>query len=752
MDDMDEVVGEFLVESYENLDQLDRDLLVLENDLAKKSEAGKGQTLSRGADRETLASVFRTIHTVKGTCGFLGFGKLEHVAHVGENLLAKLRDGELDLTPPMADTLLRLSTAVRDMLGEIERTGSEGPEDHADLIAALTELNTAPSSRPVPPTGPAATPLAAAAPSPLPSPAAPPSPNGMALTGDAGSAPTDAAAVETTAGPKSDTTIRVDVEVLDAVMDLVGELVLTRNRIGQLVAGTSTAELNDSAQRLDHLTTELQEAVTRTRMQPVGQVWARIPRVVRDLAQSIGKQLRVETEGDDTELDKSVVEAVKDPLTHMVRNAVDHGIEKPEDRVAAGKPAEGRLLLKASHQAGQVVIEIVDDGGGIDPRKIGAKAVEKGILSAADLGRMSEADVLQLIFAPGFSTAEQVTNVSGRGVGMDVVRTNIERIGGTVELSSVVGHGSTFTLRIPLTLAIMPALGITCGGASYAVPQNTVVEVVRVPADDRKQHVAKAQGAMVLRWRETLIPLVDLRTVLGAPPAPKGDLLALLVLAEGRTFALSIDGLEDTAEIVVKPLGAHLADVDVLAGATILGDGRISLILDILGLAQRTSVVREGRRRARTEKVEEVGPATAPVLVCRAPTDARLAIPLEHVRRLVEVPASAIEPVAGGEAVQLDGSVVPVVRVADLLGAGGDHGDVVQLVLAGLPGGDGSEVAVALLLGRVVDVLEAPVELEPAHRAGAAGSTVLAGRATTVADLSAILAAAGLAAVPLGAR
>ena len=449
--DMDEIVQEFLVESYESLDRLDGDLLALERDPHSK---------------DTLASIFRVMHTIKGTCGFLGFSRLERVAHAAESLLGGLRDGALEVNPPIASALLATGDALRQMLSNIERTGNDGDEDFLHLVATLERLRasggTSANQR---------------------IPVTPPTPHKTADT-PARPAPPQAAepehAPEVARASVADANIRVDVGILDNLMTLVGELVLTRNHISELTAGTEhDPVLAAAAQHLNSITADLQDGVMRTRLQPINTAWARFPRVVRDLGLALGKQVRVETEGDDTELDRSIIEAIKDPLMHLVRNAVDHGIELPADREAAGKPVEGVVHLRASHEGGQVTIVMRDDGNGIDLNKVRARAVERGLLTPARAKKLSVHDTIELIFQPGFSTADQVTNLSGRGVGMDVVKTNLGRIGGSVEVATTPGKGTIYTLKIPLTLAIIPALLVTSGAQRYAIPQVNLIELVR---------------------------------------------------------------------------------------------------------------------------------------------------------------------------------------------------------------------------------------------------------------------------------
>ena len=541
MNDSDDIVKEFLVESSENLDRLDRDLITLEQN---------------PNDREILASVFRTIHTIKGTSGFLAFNQLGAVTHVGESLLGRLRDGQLELGREITSALLAMVDAVRQMLASIEATGGEGERDDSGLISRLTGLQLAPEA---PAQTQAETPAksaAAAAPESSPETAAFPSSMGDILMQRAGVTPEEILAAaekqkegdprhmgeilveqgvarpadvvealhlqQAARGPSaSDRTIRLDVSLLDQLMNLVGELVLARNQILQFANNTEESGLVAASQRLNLITTELQEGVMKTRMQPIGNIWSKFPRTVRDLALDCGKQVRVEMEGEETELDKTLIEAIKDPLTHLVRNSVDHGIEPPEVRQAAGKDPEGRLFLRAFHEGGQVNIEISDDGAGLDQDRIRSKAVQKGLISAEQAGRLTDHEIVNLVFQPGFSTAEKVTNVSGRGVGMDVVKTHIEKIGGTVDLQSKAGQGVMVRMKIPLTLAIIPALIVTSVGERYAVPQVNLLELVGLEGEQARKGIETIHGVPVYRLRGKLLPLVHLKSTLQPKDAKK---------------------------------------------------------------------------------------------------------------------------------------------------------------------------------------------------------------------------------------
>ena len=529
----DELMREFLLESGENLNQLDRDFVALEQN---------------PTDRVLLGAIFRSIHTIKGTSGFFGFGKLESLTHVGETLLCRLRDGELVNDTAITSALLAMVDGVRRMLESIERLGIEGDEDHGPIIAELTRVGL---ERPagdravhaqVVNAGPAVAVAVAVAVAPPPPPVVAKVPTKMPEAPARAPQAAEPADAGTLKGPSvSDATIRVDVGLLDRVMNLVGELVLARNQIMQFGASSKDAGFVNASQRLNLLTTELQEGVMKTRMQPIGNVWNKFPRVVRDLAHGCGKRINLELDGTETELDRTIIEAIKDPLTHAVRNAVDHGVESPEKRKAAGKSETGTLLLRAFHEGGQVNIEVSDDGGGLDVERIRSRAVERGLVTSERASRMSEREVVHFIFHPGFSTAEKVSNVSGRGVGMDVVKTNIEKIGGTVDISSRFGHGTTLKIKIPLTLAIIPALIVTCGSVEqesapetvnrFAIPQVNLLELVRLEGAQARRGIERLHGTTVYRLRGHLLPLVFLSRALELKSAPaETEVINIVVL------------------------------------------------------------------------------------------------------------------------------------------------------------------------------------------------------------------------------
>lgn len=625
-EEMKDVLKDFLQESFENLDRVDSELIELEE---------------QPDNRDLLSSIFRSMHTIKGTCGFFGFEKLEKVTHIGENLLVKLRDGEYSMNEEIATGLLAMVDAVRVMLHEISEKGHDGTKRYRKLIELLSELKD---------NGQLAS--AGDLKSVEKSSASPG--NDKSMEEDAGEKPTVVAkkpvVVEPVAAesvPKEaaapaekpvatvvEASIRVDVPVLDSLMNLVGELVLARNQIVEYVGAHENTQVVAAAQRLNLITSELQEGVMQTRMQPIHSVWAKLPRVVRDLSRACGKQIRVEMEGKSTELDKSLIEAMKDPITHLVRNSVDHGIELPEDRVAAGKPAEGVLLLRAFHEGGQVHIEIADDGAGIRAERILKKAVENGVVSSEQASRMSEQDICKMIFLPGLSTAEKVTNISGRGVGMDVVKTNIEKISGAIDLDTEVGRGTVFKIRVPLTLAIVPALIVSTGQQRFAIPQVNLIELIRIDEDDQDNAIEYIHGCPVHRLRGQLLPLVYLHKELMLDTPDTGALNIVVLQAEKCRFGLVVDQINDTQEIVVKPLAEALKSIPVFAGATIMGDGRVALILDTQGIGQRARVMGDSSERSMDTKVidiNETGGESETLLLVQTAADGRLAIPLNRV-------------------------------------------------------------------------------------------------------------------------
>jgi two-component system chemotaxis sensor kinase CheA len=670
---MDEFIQEFLIEGGELLDQLDRDFVELEKHPDSK---------------ELVARIFRAVHTLKGTGGTIGLGKIESVNHHGENILARLREGKLSLNAEITSALLSMIDLTRQLFASLESTGQEGELDCGAVIQSLSAILSGQEK----PDGGIATPPPLLGEIQVQQGALEEAALSQALIrqreGDprrVGEIPVQneavpQAGVREALQPQAESreeavnsNIRVDVNLLDKVMNLVGELVLARNQILQFTANQKDAAFLSTAQRLNLITTELQEGVMKTRMQPIGNVWNKFPRIVRDLSTAAGKSVRLEMQGTQTELDKTIIEAIKDPLTHIVRNSLDHGIETTAEREKAGKPRQGVLLLRAFHEGGQVNIEIADDGAGLDLDAIRAKALERGIVSPRQTATMTDREIGNLIFLAGFSTAKKVTNISGRGVGMDVVKTNIEKIGGTVDVSSARGQGTTLKIKIPLTLAIIPALIVTAGRERFAIPQVSLVELVRLEGKSAEFGVEMIQEAAVYRLRGNLLPIIYLNRELNLDSKSSRlaeEAINIVVLqADGRQFGLVVDEINDTEEIVVKPLSKQLKGISCFAGATIMGDGKVALILDILGLAQHASLAGASQQHAATAKdaADKDAGQRESWLLFRVGDRGKLAVPLSMVSRLEEFDPKAIEISGNRQVVQYRGEIMPLVRIADAL-------------------------------------------------------------------------------------
>jgi two-component system chemotaxis sensor kinase CheA len=930
MSNNDEILCEFLIESREYLDKLDREIVALEEN---------------PEDKSLINSVFRSIHTIKGTCGFLEFKKLESLTHVGESLLDSLRAGRVKLDKNVASALLELLDATRTILEMIEEHGTEPDElDCTKLRNTLITLNSS-STDPAPDIAPAVemkakggetpkelesidqdeksvkavetreqggegagdaeivagseaqisvyesgeqvvgeeddilktlekieahnreisggekgddehsspktpvelpdsnessgedlanyelldellgtpvdeikkTPktsamsgetvtsvkkeaeavspaIAAEPPAPAPIAAADPvkvvplagteTPNQKStpqsaepghhttasLSADkpvrreAVESPTEKApekeellARSPAAGGGSgvaDSSIRIDVSLLDTLMNLVGELVLARNQILQYTKTQNDSTFLSTTQRLNLITSELQEGIMKTRMQPILNVWTKFPRVVRDVSHQCGKEVRLDMEGKETELDRTILEAIKDPLTHIVRNSIDHGIETPAAREAAGKSREGRLLLRAFHDGGNVVIEISDDGRGLNTERIRAKALENGLISGEQASRMSEAEIHKLIFAPGFSTAEQVTNLSGRGVGMDVVRSNIERIGGCVDLASGQRTGTCIRIKIPLTLAIVPALIVSGSGGRFAIPQSSLVELVRIPGQNPRAELEEVEGAFFHRLRGNLLPLVflndqlktmNIEEIFRRYQSEERSFNIVVVKAEEQQFGLVVDEVHDTEEIVVKPLGKQLKNLAVYAGATIMGDGRVALILDMPGLARKADVLgkealqkKEETKKAAAEQSEG---SKQSLLLATLGDGYRVGIPLDLVKRLEEFSEDKIERASGAQVVQYRGGIMPLICLDKMIASRQSHkSGHCQVVVFSQDGRN-----VGLIVDEILDIVEENVVVQQgSSRKGILGSAVIQKKVTDLLDIASVVDASEL--------
>ncbi len=861
---MDDLLTEFLTETSESLAVIDVELVKFEQD---------------PQDEAILGNIFRLVHTIKGTCGFLGLPRLEGVAHAGENVLGKFRDKVLPVTPAAVTLILKCIDRIRDLLGALEENGEEPDGEDTELKAELNAMAdgktvaAAPAAAVEPVAAPAPAPAAGGAPpsnefgAPVaqdlldevmaaeaeraPAAAASPPSNEfgapvaqdlldevmaaeaerapaavesppsnefgapvaqdlldevMAAEAAKVTAPTEAeiavnmaaeAATETAVpapepapavpavqeaavpvpvevkktapattpdkvpdskGKESAvaaSSIRVTVDVLEDLMTLVSELVLTRNQLLQMVCGMDDSEFTVPLTRLSHITSDLQEGVMKTRMQPIGNAWAKLPRIVRDLSVESGKKIELLMLGAETELDRQVLELIKDPLTHMVRNSADHGLEDAAMRAAAGKPEKGTITLNAYHEGGHIIILIRDDGRGLNMDRIKQKCIDNGVATETELEAMSDQKIQQFIFAAGFSTAETVTSVSGRGVGMDVVRTNIEKIGGHIELKSVEGKGTTFTIKIPLTLAIVSALIVACGGERFAVPQISVLELVRASANSDLS-IEMISDTPVLRLRNRLLPLISLRALLNLPesdaqtrllggasdvadggdqePAPVqklGELNEVFIVVTqvgANTFGILVDKVFDTEEIVVKPVAPILRSIPFYSGNTILGDGSVIMILDPNGIASAAGHLEAEDEAAAAQDAVGATDEKVSLLVFKAGGDELKAVPLALVARLEEIDMETIETSHGQAMVQYRGKLMPLIPFAashEFKPAGR------QPILVFTE----HERSMGLVVDEIVDIVEDRLRIElTADVPGLIGSAIVAGKATDVID------------------
>ena len=825
---MDDLLSEFLSETADNLEVLDSELVKLERN---------------PNDPAIIGGIFRLLHTIKGTCGFLGLPRLETLAHAGENVLSLFRDGELEVSPEGVSLILESLDAIKALLAALRETGLEPAGDDQALIARLDaaarkatpsdSANAQPQKSSAESLftaigghsavdaacdifynkvlgderlkrffahadmqrlkgmqhafltkalgGPdeysgkdlalahahlvkaglddehfnavaehlAATLAELAVPDDM-------STSILEIVGSTRDAvfgrsaqddpkksavPSASVTKKQPGEPQPETegqpanvaqTIRVNVEVLENLMNVVSELVLTRNQLLQVLRSHPEREFEAPLQRLNQVTSELQESVMATRMQPIGNAWAKLPRIVRDLSIELGKRIELDMNGADTELDRQVLELIKDPLAHMVRNSADHGIELPSERLAAGKPEDGRITLSARHEGGQIVLEIADDGCGIPVQKVRAKALAAGFATESEIESMPDQQILQYIFKPGFSTASKVTNVSGRGVGMDVAKTNIEKIGGNIELISTEGKGSRFIIKIPLTLAIVSALIIECCGERFAIPQNSVIELVGTTGASRNA-IEYLKGAPVLRLRDRLLPLVSLATVLGLerPNATETDAYIVVSQVGNFTFGIIVDRVYDTEEIVIKPVSRILRHLSLFSGNTILGDGSVIMILDPNGIAHACGEISvRGAETAASKPAESQASETVSLVVFRSGEGAPKAVPTALVSRLEEIDLARVEYAAGRPVIQYRGGLMSLLSLDGAPDLPREGRRPILVVSE-------RDRTMGLMVSEIIDIIEQAVELKLAGNTdGVLGSAIIAGKATDMVDVA----------------
>ena len=755
MADNEEFIAEFLIEASENLDQLDQDLVALEK---------------QPDNPDRLGSIFRTVHTIKGTCGFFGFTKLSTVSHHGEHLLGLLRDGKLQFNKHLASLLLELVDAIRVFLSSIESTGTEGdvafPELCQQLDAACVLTDTAISDQVKEPTSSPTTDVDQgthdiedtslnAAPT-LKTEVASLADVTLPETDSLDRAPltkTESINENIRSANSLDATIRVDVQLLDTIVDLVGELVLARNQLRTTV--TDEPSLLDAVNRIHTVTGELQEVAMKTRMASIEQLFNKFPRIVRDVATACGKEVSLHVDGADTELDRTLIEKIRDPLTHLIRNAIDHGIEPVHTRRAADKPSSGQISLRAFQESGQVTIEVSDDGAGISVDAVRKKAVESGLVTNDAAHDMSDERIFQFIFEPGFSTAHAVTNISGRGVGMDVVRTNIESIGGTIDISSQRGIGTVVRVRIPLTLAIIPALIVSSGNERLAIPQSYIQELVALREHGKSHVIEGLEGSPVLRLRDRLIPVVYLDRWLGLRTWKERPTTGTVVVVkvDNHEFGLVVDAVT-TAEdhtshatettglwfIVVKAISSLLAPMGIYSGATVMGDGSVVLILDLRGITMSADIPAHTRRggdlQSTSEELSEFVKESARYLVCETHYGRRVAVPLNQVQRLENFLQSEIDPAGDSCFVKRDGELTQLIdpdrilHTSERLEKEPTDSSIVGVIL---PHELGNK---AIAVRRIIDVETGHGSLEKtATKSGLLGTLLVGDSATEVLDI-----------------
>jgi two-component system chemotaxis sensor kinase CheA len=764
---MDDLLREFLTETSESLDTIDNQLVRFEQD---------------PSDAKILDNIFRLVHTIKGTCGFLGLPRLEALAHAGETLMGQFRDG-MPVEAEAVTLILSSIDRIKEILAGLEATETEPEGTDEDLIEQLHAMaeggSHAEAEAPVeapsipvvaaPPVQPAiaagalidhvlqrplrpgevslddlerafretATEVAPAAAKPAPAKQIAPAPDAAPAAKDVKAKPVRkpvAIDVDVQEADKiANQSIRVNVDTLEHLMTMVSELVLTRNQLLEISRRNEDTEFKVPLQRLSNVTAELQEGVMKTRMQPIGNAWQKLPRIVRDLSGELGKQIELEMHGADTELDRQVLDLIKDPLTHMVRNSADHGLETPAERLAAGKGEQGTIRLSAYHEGGHIIICIADNGRGLNTERIKSKAVANGLVTEAELEKMTEAQIHKFIFAPGFSTAAQVTSVSGRGVGMDVVRTNIDQIGGTIDVKSVAGEGSSVTIKIPLTLAIVSALIVEAAGDRFAIPQLSVVELVRARANS-EHRIERIKDTAVLRLRNKLLPLMHLKKLLkiddGSSSDPENGFIVVTQVGS-QTFGIVVDGVFHTEEIVVKPMSTKLRHIDMFSGNTILGDGAVIMIIDPNGIAKALGAAGAAAHEIADDNAAShalSGEQLTSLLVFRAGTSQPKAVPLGLVTRLEEIATDKIELSNGRYMVQYREQLMPLVQMAGVTVQ--TSGTQPILVFAD----DGRSMG--LVVDEIIDIVEERLHIEVAgSQDGILGSAVIKGQATEVIDV-----------------
>ncbi|MDR3589124.1 MAG: chemotaxis protein CheW [Negativicutes bacterium] len=737
-------------------------------------EAGLLRMETGDCDDETIHGVFRAVHSIKGTAGFFELGKIVELSHAMESLFGKVRDKEIQVTPGMIDALLAATDVLKDLISRpteeavcdiaphvgavgsfLPKAAKPTPVQAASGVSAwdlwnqLTELESQAATdteEPLPTgTGPMTAPTATIVP------AAPASVLTAAPAANQDEPGRRANGKARAAGMGE--SVRVGVEMLDDLLNIVGEMVLRRNQLLRITqnAGREVPQLDAVAQGIDNLTTNLQEKVMKTRMQPIANVFNKFPRIVRELARKMDKEVELIMQGMTVELDRSIIEALADPLTHLVRNALDHGIESPQRRIAGNKSPTGTVVLHAYHESGRVIIDIRDDGAGIDVERIRAKAVLNGWISDTEAAQMREADILKFIMRPGFSTAERVTDISGRGVGMDVVKTNIEKLGGKVEILSETGAGTTFRLILPLTLAIIPAFIVEVAGEAFVIPQANVKELVLIqPGDKKEKRVEFIQASPVLRLRDQLLPLVRLASILKTECednypyfADENQTFRILVIKSGAlSYGLTVDGVYDTEEILVKPVPAALSGCGCYSGVTVLGDGRIAMIIEPEGLKAKADLCRVDNAKepivvqsAEANRLKE----QQYLLLFKCSGGELLGVDLAMVARVEEVALTRIQKIGSKQYFSFQGKTVRMIRPEHYLPIGKRKNNSLAKVYVILP--KLVKNPIGIVAEEIVDAVLTDIQLDTGGISGKGiiGCTLMGDTIVTLVDIPGLI-------------
>jgi two-component system, chemotaxis family, sensor kinase CheA len=691
---IDDLLLEFVAETKENLAAVDVQLVRLE---------------SVPDDAAVLADIFRLVHTIKGSSGFVGLPRLGNVAHAAENVLGAVRDGQLQASPQLVSAILRTLDRIRAIIASIEEYGVEPQASDDDIIATLSDMSEIRASEEKP-----------------------------YIFSDARQ--NNADIMKSEIAPEihggfisPNQTVRVPVKVLDHLMDLVSELVLTRNQLVQIVGLSADTNFEGPIQRLSQCTTQLQEGLMRTRLQPIAQAWSQLPRIVRDLSFDLNKRVSLHLSGEETGLDRQVMELIKDPLIHMVRNAVDHGIELPAARIAVGKSETGKIYLNASQEGGFIFIRMRDDGRGLQENKLIQKALLLGLVAETDVSTMSRSQAQKLIFLPGMTTTDKATTVSGRGVGMDVVKSNIERIGGTIEIDSTEHKGCEFTIKIPLTLAIISALLVEVGGHRFAFPQSATLELLRI-AEDSDYQIHHVQNSKTLKWRDELVTLADLRETLelGPDDAMRAESFVILTRIDQRTIGIIVDNVLDTQEIVVKPLAPITNSSGLYSGAAILGDGKVIIILNPDGVAEKAKLGSTSTHHDLIEQIIAAKPkeTASQMLLVSSGAGTLMAVPLEAVTRIDEIEGHRVELANGRPVVQMGDLVVPLIPIDASTKIQGEAS--IPLILF-----THHTMVFGLVIGKIIDIFGEEITVQSTNIGnGIIGTAVMNGHVTNIIDLA----------------